>query len=157
MTEEKIIPSIDEFFQHCEPGAFNYKDAEAGDWHAIQCGDSDCSVGWHMVAYSVDMSRDENGNRAVCIHSVDQDGEWDCVDQFSEAAGDGPEQWIEFYQGLDAQMHDYFEGWVAYWEHVAETGRDVLGMVNSRSKDIEVIKSLAKAEAIRQKVYLDKM
>jgi len=124
--------TIDEFFE-CAPdeGAFEWDDVEAGDWHVYCCDEKDCPVQWHKIAYATKMGRDEQGRRWVEVEDVDSDGNWDFCAGYDEREGDTEENWAAFYKDhLENMTDDYFKGWIAYWEHVAETGKDVLGELN---------------------------
>lgn len=121
---EPLVPSIDEYFSWAPEGAFSYDDTEAGDWHVYSCGDSDCPVGWHLVAYATDIGRTEDGKRYVEIRDVDEDGNWDFVSAYDEREGDGPSEWHNFAREEAINTNEYFRGWAQYWVNCADTGTD---------------------------------
>jgi hypothetical protein len=129
-TEDKPVqvPSVDEFFDISQDGAFSWKATEAGDWHIEACGESDCLVGWHRVAFATDMGRDDQGRRWVECRSVDEDGDWDFEAAWDEREGDGAAQWHQFYLDYPGrESNDFFRGWAQYWLHCAETRTDPAG------------------------------
>lgn len=115
--------SPDDLFTYAPEGDFKWDDCEAGDWHIYCCGDKDCPVGWHKVAYSTVMGR-KDGKRFVEIHSVDEDGNWD----FDYGWEDG-EDFFEIAVTIAMQSAEYFYGWAQYWLECAEQNCDILGDV----------------------------
>lgn len=122
---EKVDLSIDSLFEIVPEGDFRWDDNEAGDWHVYCCGEKDCPVQWHKVAYSTDYGR-KDGKRFVELRSVDEDGNWDYDGGFNE--GDlGPHDIEDTLRTLQMQSTEYFYGWFQYWAEAARTGEDILG------------------------------
>jgi len=128
-AEPKIKPcSADEFFS-CAPdeGDFEWDSTGIGEWHVYACGEGDCPVGWHKQAFSYDIGR-VDGKRYIRYSSCDEDGNWDCADEWNEKNGDNPEAWERFYRECFAsESFDYLRGWAEYCLDCAETGEDPLG------------------------------
>ena len=120
------VPAVDIYFSDLPDGDFEWNDSEAGDWHVYNCGESDCPIKWHKVAYTLDMGR-KDGKRFVEANSVDEDGNWDSYSAYDEREGDGVAEWESFYrENISCITHDYFTGWAQYWLDCAETGEDPL-------------------------------
>ena len=112
--------SVESLFEHAPEGDFSWEPDEAGDWHAYCCGDKDCPVQWHQEGYILNIRR-KGGKRSIELLSGDADGNWDCVDGWS----DGEENpWL--FGELANQANDYFKGWAEYNLHVFHGGKDVL-------------------------------
>jgi len=124
---EKHIMTIDEMFETFDMGDedFDWSGSEAGDWSVYCCGDKECPVQWHRVAYALDVGR-VNGKRFVIARSVDEDGDWDTDYVYDERVGGehSPEMWYDLARSLAYQMDEYFKGWAEYWLDAAETGKD---------------------------------
>jgi len=117
--------SLDEFFDVCDDGDFEWEDGEAGDWTPYCCGEKDCPVQWHQTANCINMGR-ENGKHWVEVSTVDQDGDWDISDSYDEREGDSIETWQWLSKQLACDIHEHFKGWALYWLDAAETGKDPL-------------------------------
>jgi hypothetical protein len=117
-------PPIDDFFESLDvEGDFHWDNQEAGDWHVYNCGEKDCPVQWHLMAFSEVFGR-ENGKRYVEIHDVDSDGNWDINHAYDERDGDTPEHWWEISDVMANMSDSFFLGWAEYWLDAATTGND---------------------------------
>ena len=99
--------TIDSLFEHAPEGDFKW-------------GEKDCDQQWHKIAYSTSIKR-ENGKRSIEYFSGDEDGNWDCVDVWT----DGDDTWL--LQEMANESRDYFAGWARYHLHCFFDGTDVLG------------------------------
>jgi len=115
---------IDSFFESLYvEGNFHWDSQEAGDWHVYNCGEKDCPVGWHLIAFFEVFGR-ENGKRYVEIHDVDSEGNWDFNTGYDEREGDTPAQWNEVAEIMANMADGFFLGWAEYWLDAAGTGKD---------------------------------
>lgn len=120
---ERKVLTIDELFENAPDGDFVWE-GEAGDWNVYHRGENDCPVGWHLVAYYIDMGR-RDGKRFVEYRSVDSDGDHDFVCGYNEAhADDFPDDWNYLAGLLSNESNNFFMGWCEYWLDAAETGKD---------------------------------
>jgi hypothetical protein len=115
--------SLGDMFNHAPEGDFEWKQEEAGDWHVYHCGEKDCPVGWHTIAYATDMGR-KDGKCWVELRSVDSDGNWDFDTGYDEREGDTSDSWHWIGQTLADQSDEFFKGWALYWIDAARTGKD---------------------------------
>lgn len=105
-------------------GDFNWEAQEAEDWHVYNCGEKDCPVGWHLVAYTEDYRR-ENGVLTVALNSCDTDGNWDVYGEWSSNADAGDDFGSSVGWALgERRTREYFLGWADYWLDCALSGED---------------------------------
>ena len=115
--------TIDSMFEHAPDGDFKWDADEAGDWHVYSCGEKDCDRQWHKIAYATSLKR-ENGKRSIEYASCDEDGDWDCISEWTDDDA-SEETWI--LQEMANESRDYFAGWARYHLHCFFDGTDVLG------------------------------
>lgn len=112
---------LEDIVEHMPDGDFKWESTEAGDWHAYCCGEKDCPVQWHTVAYSEEFER-KDGKLSITLHSCDADGNWD-IDGGWEEGEDFDKSDVAYGLGPE-RSNDYFRGWAEYWIDAAQTGDD---------------------------------
>lgn len=100
---------------------FKWISDDAGDWTVYCCGDKDCPVQWHKEAYTFDIVR-EDGVLTLTSMTVDEDGNWECDDEWTET--DGPFEESTIAYTMSNQSNEYFIGWTEYWLNAAQTMSD---------------------------------
>ena len=113
--------SWEALFRGTPEGDFDWTDAEAGDWVCYE--DEDCEGGWRKDAYCVNLKR-VNGVETVEFTSVDCDGNWDLLAEFSNEDADSEELAFEL---ATVSCHYQLLRNALYSLHVVETGEDPLG------------------------------
>lgn len=120
---------VETVFEHAPDGDFCWDDQEVGDWHAIQCGEKDCPVGWHQEGYILNIKR-EKGKRIIELMSGDTNGDWNCVDSWEDGMKD---LWL--FEEIANQNNDFFKGWARYYLYCFHGGKDVLEQAREQSPE----------------------
>jgi len=108
-------------------GDFDYSSMEAGDWHVFCCGEKDCPVQWHKVAYATDLVR-KNGVLTITENSVDSDGNWDFNDEWTdENEVEQPFADSDIARSMARNNFEFFQGWAEYWLDCAASMQDPVG------------------------------
>ena len=116
--------TVDEFFESLgQDGDFHWDAVEAGDWHVYNCGEKDCPVQWHLIAFAEKIGM-ENGKRYIHIEDLDSDGNWEYNTGYDERDGDTPDMFCDVADMMANQSDRFFLGWAEYWLDCAETGND---------------------------------
>jgi len=112
--------SWEALFRDTPEGNFDWTHDEAGDW--VFSEDEDYEGGWRKDAYCVNLKR-TGGAETVEFTSVDSDGNWDLLAEFSNEDADSEELAFELavmschYQLLRNALYSLY---------VVETGEDPL-------------------------------
>ena len=137
--KHKTAPlKIGDMFEHAPEGDFTWEPSEAGDWHVYNCGDSDCPVQWHRIAYALNLKRIK-GKRSLEYMSCDSEGDWDCIGGWEEGENDADTEWL--LRELANEHYDHFASWTEYNLHCFETGNDVLNDFSSRASTEDFLKA----------------
>jgi len=131
---EPNTTTVADHFEYAPEGDFKWDAEEAGDWNVYCCGEKDCPVQWHRIAYACNMGR-ENGKRWIEIREVDSDGDRDFSASWDEREEgcDTPECWDEVMDYPNSDEH--FLGWARYWLDAAETHKDPCDQIIGRWQD----------------------
>lgn len=130
-ADAKATPvTIEQIFENAPDGNFKWDGIEAGDWHVYNCGEKDCTIGWHKVAYGQNFSR-ENHKLCIELWSVDESGPTGDLDVWE--SGDDPH---DVCFAMSISLWEYFQGWFQYWSDCAETGQDVLNDADDTHKNV---------------------
>jgi len=121
LASKPLRITLEDVFDCCPSGDFNYLAEEVGDWHAYCCGENDCERQWHVTAYATSIKR-ENGRREITIYSCDEDGDWNFCYSWEEG-----EDFQDIGEVMQSELDGYFIGWALYWLDCAITGEEPLG------------------------------
>jgi len=134
---EARIPTEKMFFAdlNIPEGDFEWVGEEAGDAYVYCCGERDCPVQWHTIAYATNIGRRE-GKLYIEEMEVDCDGNWDHHASWEE--GDDHEEWVSVMEGFsENRLHNYFLGWAKYWLDAIITRKDPCDQVTRPVPDGE--------------------
>ena len=120
--EKEKTPTVWQFFAdlNMPEGDFKWDDPEAGDSHVYCCGERDCPVQWHTIAYATNIGRRE-GKLYIEEMDVDSDGNWDINESWEE--GDDYEVFRNLMENMQ-RLDEYFVGWARYWLDAIITRKD---------------------------------
>ena len=114
---ERFSCTWKDLFSVCPEGDFEFESEEANDW--VYVDDVSYECGWTKEAYAVNLYRKNNVER-VEIMMVDQDGNWDCIEEFTKE-----DKWFFKSMAMQSSYYMLLQN-LFYSIYVAKTGLDPL-------------------------------